>query len=444
MAKKIKLGTILPNDTFFYSISFDQPCQKVTREALKTHFPEPRGYRAYMGIHTEYKGFTNGLVVVQVKLPESTEHMLYLHVGLAELDIACTCGMPDGKLCRHAYMGLHSMAWHQYLDLERFYWPGFTNDEKIKVKFLDTEVSKGWIAVKPKAKYGNIFKSTIGFVGDKQLSIRERSKLQNIISGGQEVIGYCLAYNIGNYGNSLLPALVPCLGLTSKNNKNIVSFKQFGRADKPIHNINYTANQQLLNDIGYKQYGIAKTYDNLGGEEKRNEGAKLKQQVLNLWEQAIPLLLNEKYNYIYYLYWLKYLKDKPRKTEMQNCRYSLDRPVLSFTLKFHQDHFSLTAVVFVDGNPLKFNHKPHLFVFDEVTELCYLMPSVQDDDLLIWIFSHNNRLTILKEHFIEFHQSLLENLSRSYEVFYDNKAGKKIKYELKTVLFDSGIKNIFG
>ncbi len=29
------------------------------------------------------------------------------------------------------------------------------------------------------------------------------------------------------------------------------------------------------------------------------------------------LTLNEKYNYRYYTYWLKYLKDKPRKADMR-------------------------------------------------------------------------------------------------------------------------------
>ena len=43
MAKKIKLGTILPNDTFFYTIPFEQPGQTLTREILAEHFPVPKG-----------------------------------------------------------------------------------------------------------------------------------------------------------------------------------------------------------------------------------------------------------------------------------------------------------------------------------------------------------------------------------------------------------------
>jgi len=38
----------------------------------------------------------------------------------------------------------------------------------------------------------------------------------------------------------------------------------------------------------------------------------------------------------------------------------------------------MVAIVTVDGNALQFKYKPHLFVFDEITELGYLMASVQD------------------------------------------------------------------
>lgn len=434
MAKKIKLGTILPNDTFFYTIPFEQPGQRLMRVTLEKHYLVPKGRRAHMGIHTEYKGFTNGVIAVNVKLPDNSENMLYLHVGLTELDIACTCGMQDGKLCRHAYMGLYSITWHHYLDFDMYYWPGFTADEKTKNKFLVTEVTKNWISVKPKAKYGNIFKSTIGFEGEKNLSIKKSVCLEFTALGGKEAIAYCLAYNVGYHSNLFLPSLISCLGLTSKDNNQIVSFKQFNRQDKPVSNIPYTSNQQQLNDIGFQQYAITKKYDDLPNEEKKNELPNLKQTILKLWEQAIPLLLNEKYNYAYYTYWLKYLKDKPRKTDMRDCRYSLEKPVLSFSLKFHQDHFSFAAIVSVNGTPLKFNYKPHLFVFDDTTELCYLMPSVQDDNLLMWVLSHNKRLTVLKEHFTEFHNTFLEKVSSYYTVsFTDPKSKKTVPYSFEII-----------
>jgi hypothetical protein len=434
MAKKIKLGTILPPDTFFYTIPIDQPGQRVTREMLARHFPEPKGRRAHMGIHTEYKAFKNGLISVEVKTPDNSENMLFLHVGLAELDVACTCGMPEGKLCYHAYMGLYSIAWLHYLELDWFYWPGISADDSIRNKFLITDIHKDWVSVKPKPIYGNIFKSGIGFKGDQALSIKQPASILYAVSRDKEAIAYCLAYNVGNQFNSHLPVLIPCLGVTSKSNKEMVSFKQFGRRDKPIANITYTQNQQQLNDISFQQYEIVKRQYSSSGEGKKYEMVEAKQAMLTLWEQVMPLLLNEKYTYRYYTYWLKYLKGKPRKTDMRDCKYSLERPVLSFLLKFNQDHFSLTAIVSVNGNALKFDYKPHLFVFDEITELCYLMASVQDDDLLMWMLSNNRRLTVMKEHFVEFHDTFLAKLNSCYLVsFSDPMTKKTIPYNFEMV-----------
>ena len=426
MAKKIKLATILPPDTFFYTISFEQPGQRVTREMLTRHFPEPKGRRAHMGIHTEYKAFKNGLISVEVKTPDNSENMLFLHIGLAELDVACTCGMPEGKLCYHAYMGLYSIAWLHYLELDRFYWPGISADDSVRNKFLITDIHKDWISVKPKPLYGNIFKSALGFKGDKYLSIKQASSVVNTVSGGKEAIAYCLAYNVGNQSNSHLPVLIPCLGITSKSSMDVVSFKQFGMRDKPITNIAYTPNQQQLNDISFQQYDIVKRINSSSGEGKNHEMVEAKQAMLTLWEHVITLLLNEKYNYRYYTYWLRYLKDKPRKTDMRDCKYSLERPALSFLLKFHQDHFSLTAIVSVNGNALKFDYKPHLFVFDDITGLCYLMATVQDDNLLMWMLSNNRRLTVMKEHFVEFHETFLAKLNSCYTVSFSDPIAKKI------------------
>ena len=92
------------------------------------------------------------------------------------------------------------------------------------------------------------------------------------------------------------------------------------------------------------------------------------------------------------------------------------------------------GTILPSDTPLKFNYKPHLFVFDETTELCYLMPSVQDDDLLMWMLSYNNRLTILKEHFTEFHNTFLEKLSSCYTVsFTDTQTKKMIPYNFEMV-----------
>ena len=88
---------------------------------LAKHYLVLQGRRADMGIHTEHKAFKNGMVSVEVKAPDNSENMLFLHVGLTELDVACTCGMPHGKLCYHASRGLYIMSF----DFATFCWLSF-------------------------------------------------------------------------------------------------------------------------------------------------------------------------------------------------------------------------------------------------------------------------------------------------------------------------------
>jgi hypothetical protein len=435
MAKRIKPGDLIAADTFFYTIPLEQNTQRLTRAILEKHFPSPKSRKAYMGNRVEYKSYKNGIVTAEVSLNDQSQNMLYLHVGLEELHIACACGMPEEKLCYHAYMGLYSMTWRGYLDLGMYYWPGYESDDKIKDKFLHIEISKDRIFVEPKLRYGNIFKPDIGFEDNKHLLLHEPiARPETIKTSNRQVIAYCLGYSFAGYYSSQLPVLMTCLGLTGKDDKKVVSFRHFIRKDKPANNIDYTSNQQLLNEISARQCALAQSYDELPRNERELEISKIKRAMLDLWQQALPLLVNEKYTYWYYTYWLRYQRAKPRKADMHICNYATDPPVLSFLLKFHQDHFSFIAVVSVNRKALKFEYKPHFFVFDENTDLCYLMASVQDDDLLMWVLSNNKRLTILKEHFAEFHQKFLDRLSSCYTVlFMDHKSKKTVPYNFEVI-----------
>lgn len=233
---------------------------------------------------------------------------------------------------------------------------------------------------------------------------------------------------------------MPCLGIADKHNKQLSSFLQFVTKRKPNTNGPFTANQKSLSEISLKQHEIAKNYDGLPGKEARSGMVVAKRDLFGLWREAFPLLVQEKFCYTYYLYWLKFLNDKPRKAAMRICRFSEDKPVLSFLLKFHGDHFSLVAEVTVNGEVLVLDRKPHFFVFNDKTGLCYLMQSVQDDDLLMWIHSNNKRLTVLKEHFFEFHHTFLDQLSRCYGVNFMNVSGKKKKYVFNDLVEETALR----
>lgn len=61
----------------------------------------------------------------------------------------------------------------------------------------------------------------------------------------------------------------------------------------------------------------------------------------------------------------------------------MEHPSLTFKLTHHKDYFTLTVDVIVDSKAIRLEHKPHLFVFGEETNTCFLMNSLQEDELLI-------------------------------------------------------------
>jgi hypothetical protein len=351
--------------------------------------------------------------------------------------------MPGEKLCLHGFIGLHDMTWRDDFDFERFYWPGLDSDEKTQQKFLNVALESQQILVEPKLHYGGIFRPGIGFLDNKHIILKQQTESgQGKDAGRKEVMAFCLCYSVGGFSDAILPIMVPCLAKTGKDGKTVESILQFATGPKPVTKISYTANQTLLRDISLQQYELAKNWDKMVEEDSGMQIASTKVKLFDLWRQAFPLLVKEEFCCAYYLHWLKYLKSKPRAKCISAGKFSMDRPFLSFILKFHGDHFSLFAEVHINGQLLKasdLNKKPPLILFDEKRGSCYLMSSVQDDDLLCWMLHNHNRLTVWKQHFIEFHHSFLKQLSKCYPVSFITKGGKRIKYAIDEVLNNASI-----
>jgi hypothetical protein len=435
-AKKRKEAVIIPADLFFYPIPLTHPHWHLTRDELCKHFEAPKGRKAYMGNHEEFISFENSILTVKVNLNDGSENHLYLHVEKDELDVACTCGMPNEKLCYHAFMGLYGMCWlTEGFDCQELYWPGYYDAAKTK-KFLDVKLGKQRIGVSSKPEYGSIFRSQIGFPDDPlPLFEAQTDKVLSLKAGNTDIYAFALCFATGPFRNRHFPVLLPFSGITGKDGLKVVSFTKFILPDKQPVPPGHHLHTHQLNELSAAIYKMVKPVSDL---EKRDSKVwrDAKQTVFELWQNALPLLADYPYNQSYHLYWLKYLREKPLKMFMRDCRYSLERPSLTFQLSFHKDYFTFSVAVIVGSKAITVDHKPHLFVFDEQSHSCFLMRSIQDDDLLIWMLENGNKITILKEHFEEFDQSFLKALGDSYKVFYIGRSGVRLNYDYSLVKAD--------
>lgn len=438
-AKKRKEAVIIPAELFFYPIPLTQPSQHLTREELRKHFEAPKGRKAYMGNDEEFISFQNSILTVKVHLNDNSEYYLYLHAESEELHVACSCGMPGDKLCFHAFMGLHGLCWQSAgFNCQKLYWPGFY-DNAITRKFLNVEINKRNVYVTSKPDYGQVFRSEIGFALNPPPLLAEKDTKDLTVCAGEQVIyAYALCFAPDGFRDRHYPLLIPFYGTTGKNGLKVVSFSTFvlpGKKPKP--NDNHPLRREL-NVLAETMYTVMKPYTTKWEMRDKVAWDKVKQTFFELWQKALPLLVNQPYNQTYYLYWFGYLKERPMKRVMTDCRYSLERPSLIFLLSFHKDHFNLSVEVIVGSEIIAVKLKPHLFVFDENSKTCYLMNSIQDDDLLIWMLDNKNKITVLKNDFAEFNSNFLADLSESYSVFVLDR-GLRIGYDYQRVRNSLGL-----
>lgn len=158
-----------------------------------------------------------------------------------------------------------------------------------------------------------------------------------------------------------------------------------------------------------------------------------KETIFDLWQKALPMLINCPYNQSYLLYALRYLREKPMKSSMRPCRYSLERPVLTFILSVQGEYLKLSVEVTVGSRVIIVQHKPHFFIFDEQIGYCYQMRSIQDDVLLNWMVDNNNQITVLKDDFEEFDNEIISRLASSYQVFFSASSKKRFDYDYELV-----------
>jgi hypothetical protein len=438
LVKKKPQTSIVPADTFFYTIPLEPNQLILTRAMLAEHYAVPKGYKAYYGNRVEYVSYSHGIVAISVTLKDNNSHNLYLHVEPGALHVACTCSMPEDKMCHHAYFGLYHLTWSHTLDLSDLYWPGYDLNEQVQARFLNVEVRNNAFTAKPKPQLGQLFRPVIGFGHPDQLPDRNPQPLpneQNPLQGNREVIAFCVAYGKGSRRMEQLPVLIPCRAQTTTNNVSLQFFREITGVEEvnKLHNV--SSDQLTLVDIAGEMQNLLAGFNSRSYDSNLSEHRAVKAAMLLLWEKALHKLAMEPYTHVFTPFRVIYKNGKVvglSKSFIMPCRVSASRPVLYFALRYHKDHFSLSASVSLNGIEVKMDNKTNLLVVEEDTNTHYLMTSVEADDLLNWMHTHHNRLTVLKEHFALFHDTFLEKLNERYTVYFGS-AGRTVLYHYEQI-----------
>lgn len=442
MKKLNKLQEIIPSDTSFYILPLEQKFT-LLRQTLDDHFGQvPAGYRRMMGTYARHVSFERELAKLRVHIKnDPKDYFILFHVSPSELEVSCDCGMPGKKLCKHAYLGLRYLIGHhdESVDLKQFYWPGISNVEKGKEKYLEVTIKEYYISIKPQKEFGSIYRPEAGFEHFTlpQLEMENgngRVAAAHPIDAKRDVIGYCII-SCGRQYRSALPILVPFWGTTDKAGDRIVSFKQFLIHHQIPDSIALTPVQVELNAICKQMWDMEAPVEDF--RQTVQQMQERKKEILALWHKAMAFRLStEEFLYVNFRMLGSIKKYKPTKSCMVDCVIVNAQVTLSFLLTEHQDHFVLEALVTdQQGKELALtNQTPRFFVSQRSGYNYYLLPSLQDNDLMEQLQENENRLTVLKQHFAGFEKKYLVPIIECYPVaFKPLKSRKKVPYAYNAI-----------
>lgn len=443
MAKYIKPQYILPADAKFFIIPLPEDSFKLRMATLNKYYsPLPKKPKDRYGKSSRFISFRKAIATISVSMPNETDNLLFVHVEIGELHVSCQCGRCDFRLCPHAYYGLLFLMNYQHeIDLRELYWPEVTSEVKNENRFLDVRIWNRYITVKPKKEYGNVFRPGFGFYLESRLQFHEPSFEKLFVEDKRkEVVVFCLAYNYSKLPSSHLPFILPVLGLTDNKGTEVIRFVRI--LDKSVCLSGFALDERALRLIALSQEMYTMVTEEFSLETKEADRIKeLRQHMLELWQKAIPDLNSVVYLYAYLTYGFKGLKHGIQKIRMSKVDMISTIPSsLSFVLKDHGDHFQMNAIISNNHRKAEIaEESTPFFTQSNAGRTWNLTASVQDDEVMNWMNLHHNVLTIMKPHFVQFHERFLSRLSDSYTIYFvPYRSRQRHLYDYGSVLKEIG------
>jgi len=442
--KQLNPHTAIPAGTFYYVIPLENERLILTKEVLYKHYKASNVNQRSLRVTVPLVKYDKDVFILSVAVANDQPHQVFVQIKRHEIQVACDCRMPENSLCQHAYGGIFELMHYTDMKLEDYYWPELHDQNKKELKYLQVDTDGHHVNIFPKPIYGNIFKVGWGFSLDHyhqfdtaMLHKQETGTGNEIDARNKLVVAYNVLYTELGLWCSQLPILMPFIGKTGKHSNHIVSFSQYLRKDKEIINdIVFTENQHALNEIRYEMFTLVNA---VGRQDNKANIARWLQTVpvlIKLWQKAIPMLFYEAHLYSSQGYGhLGCRSNKPVKSHLSDWQISGDRFSISFSLKDHNDHLILEPVIKSSAKHIAHFRKVPLFLIDTDDRTFYLVQSEQDEALLNWLKISGNKLTALKEHFLDFHERFLDRLSEYYAVSYQHfNSRKKVVYRLNEVI----------
>ena len=322
-------------------------------------------------------------------------------------------------LCFHAYKVLDDLTWFGKTDyFQQFRPTGLYEIANSHKRLFEVKSNNKEVSIVPKPGLGVIY-SLENDLHENQLTEALRIPVSKEVNPVSFPTDTALTYIImQSCKNRLMPFLVPCIGRLNKNRDFIKGFGGFISGVQKEYDKYLDKDQRLLNKLCYNTWRIVENSmgslikENINPEEMQNI-----QIVYDFWQSVLPILRHQPFLHLYFMYWKKELKKKPSKSRIQPVTIGMDKPELRFRLINKRDFYQFDLRVFVKNKEIKaYIASPTFFIHDFDTEKLFLLPALRDAAIVEWVKIFKNKVTIFKEHYDEFENSIIKQLQQCYTI----------------------------
>lgn len=399
-----------------YTIRFQDKNYRLTREWVgKQVSDEAYSNDDWRRPTLKFLSFHEGKLIL-LNTCENRSYKLALQIRDDHLLVSCSCGNTSSTICEHAYSGIYAIIWHlgeQYFEKLQPDGPmvlAFTHG-----KHFDKKESTAGIDVFPRPELKSVFQLAPKL---EQINLPAILKLpappaRTEALHFEEALGYLL---IISFRNKLLPALLPCIGKLNKNKTDIKTFNNFLSGVQKQYSDIVTDNQKDLNTACFHLW---KMVEKLPGYLIKEQASKQLQDrqsaVLDAWKLVFPLLQKQPFVYSYYLYGVRELKGRPARGRIKKIALSDSSPSIRFVLADKGAFYQFQMQVWVNGKELS-GYDSGITLFIQHKQILYLLPSLRDAAIAEWIHRSGGWITVFKEHFSKFEETILTPLRESYTI----------------------------
>lgn len=352
-------------------------------------------------------------------------YLLTLTMKPDGLQVTCDCSDNSKPYCDHIYGALRTLIGTCGESYFKKLLPEGAMELAFKHRFcFDKKESSAGLDVSVREELQTVFWS------DNRIVVTDLPAMLNLPAGGpksaksfigqedkkpgEDAICYLL---VVPYYNRFQPFVVPCSGKLNKAQTEIKQFYGFLSALQQPYDGLLTEAQKELNKNCFTHWQLAEA---LPG--KLIEEGLLQCQthtwieILNLWRDLINQLSQQTFVYAHFLGRLEQLKkNKPSKNSAARIAVSTDVPVVTFSLTDKDVYYQFRPEIWINGEAIE-EYEADTSFFVSHRNTLYLLGSLRDAAILQWMDQLDGVITVFKEHFAAFEQTILAPVREHYTV----------------------------